>query len=70
MEQKEKQIKIMDLLFEFYDPLVLKFLDTESDKHLDEKIEVLVKLKNGVPPIEIPNYYDILELIPKKGIWD
>lgn len=53
----------------------MKFLDVESDKMLDEKIEVLTKLSSGVPPAEIPNYYDILELYPKKEdskhiMWD
>jgi hypothetical protein len=38
---------------------------------LDEKIEVLTALKEGKHISDIPNFYDILELYPKKGThWD
>ena len=69
----EKQLKIMDLAIEIaglnyeFD----KFFDVESDKMLDEKIEVMTALKDGKPISEIPNFYDVLELMPKDGeIWD
>lgn len=68
----EKKSKILDLAFEIagisyeFD----KFFDVESDKMLDEKIEVLTALKNGKPISEIPKFYDVLELMPKDGIWD
>lgn len=68
----EKKSKILDLAFEIagisyeFD----KFFDVESDKMLDEKIEVMTALKNGKPISEIPKFYDVLELMPKDGIWD
>lgn len=67
----EKHLKINRLLVEVSDLIVNKFFDLDSDEMLDEKIEVLEKLKAGVPPSKIPNYYKILELYPKNGeIWD
>ena len=64
-------LQILDLLAEVYDPIVHKFFDMDSLEMLDEKIEVLTKLKHGVQPIDIPNYYDILELYPiEKEHWD
>lgn len=68
---EEKKIKIFELLPQVDDPLIDKFFDIESDKMLDEKIEVLTALAKGKPPIEIPQYYDILELYPQDGqMWD
>lgn len=69
MELIMKKEEIRDLLYEVYEP-ELKFLDLDSDKMLDEKIEVLKALKSGKTINEIPNFYDILELMPKEGIWD
>ena len=66
----EKKTKILDLLFEVDCLEVDRFFDEESDKMLDEKIEVLTALKEGKTIGEIPNFYDILELMPKEGIWD
>lgn len=48
----------------------LKYLNLDSDELLDEKIEVLKALKKGKTIEEIPNFYDILEDLPKEGIWD
>ena len=48
-------LQILDLLAEVYDPIVHKFFDMDSLEMLDEKIEVLTKLKHGVQPIDIPN---------------
>lgn len=69
----EKQCLIFDLAVEVagisyeFD----KFFDIESDKMLDEKIEVMTALKDGKPISEIPKFYDVLELMPKDGeIWD
>ena len=42
-----------------------KFFDVESDKMLDEKIEVLTAVKEGKTISEIPKFYDVLELYPK-----
>ena len=67
----EKKMKIQDLLLEVYDDMIFKFFDLESEKLLDEKIEVLTKLSKGVTPSEIEDYYKILELYPKDNeIWD
>jgi hypothetical protein len=64
-----KKEEISGLLAEVYVP-ELKFFDRDSDKMLDEKIEVLKALKSGKSIGEIPNFYDILELMPKDGMWD
>ena len=40
----------------------------QKEENLDKKIEVLTKLKNGVPPSKIPDFYDILEEYPKDDI--
>lgn len=68
----EKHLKINRLLIEVSDLMVNKFFDLDSDEMLDEKIEVLEKLKKGIPPADIPNYYKILELYPQKNdeMWD
>jgi len=70
LDNFEKQEAISNLLLSFYDPIVYKFFDIESDKLLDEKIEVLTRLKNGDAPIDIPNYYKVLELYPENELWD
>ena len=69
-ENEKKKLKIMDLLFAVDDVLFKQFFDMESDKLLDEKIEVLTALSKGSPPAEIPKYYDVLELYPQKEMWD
>lgn len=48
----------------------LRYFDFDSEKLLDEKIEVFTQLKEGKNIGEIPNFYNILELMPKSGIWD
>jgi hypothetical protein len=65
-----KKEQIVDLLFKVNDDLVDRYFDSDSDKLLDEKIEVLTALKDGKNISEIPKYYDILELLPKTGKWD
>lgn len=67
---EKKKLKVLDLLFEVDDPLVKQFFDVDSDKLLDEKIEVLSALKKGVAPADISKYYDVLELYPKDEMWD
>lgn len=69
-EAEKKKLKVMDLLFAVDDLLVKQFFDVDSDKLLDEKIEVLSALKKGVAPADIPKYYDVLELYPKDEMWD
>ena len=47
------------------------YFDAESDKMLDKKLDVLTALKDGKSIKDIPNFYDVLELMPKNGeIWD
>ena len=68
----EKKVKVMDLLLETagLSNEVDQFFDEDSEELLDEKIEVLTALKEGKPIAEIPKFYDVLELMPKEGIWD
>ena len=67
----EKMIQVMELYAEVDDLLVHKFFDLDSEEQSDLKIEVLTKLKNGVPPCDIPEYYSILELYPTdNAMWD
>ena len=70
-EYIEKREKIFSLLLEVSDSLGAKFFDPDSEKMLNEKIEVLTALKEGRKPSEIPKYYDVLELYPEEGAqWD
>lgn len=69
-EYIEKKSKILDLLFEVDNYEVSQFFDVESDKMLDDKIEVLEALKKGKPIAEIPKFYDVLELYPHNEMWD
>ena len=68
----EKGVKVRELFFEVdFPPMQTQFFDLDSDRLLDEKIEVLTALKEGKQISEIPNFYDILELYPKDGEhWD
>lgn len=65
---EDKKVKILELLSQVYEPM-LEFFDVDSDKMLDEKIEVLTDLLNDKSISEIPRFYDILENYPS-GIWD
>lgn len=68
---EKKMIEIFDLYTKFDNMLVNKFFDFESEKLLDEKIEVFTALAAGKNESEIPKFYDVLELYPKDGqIWD
>lgn len=68
----EKNVKMRKLLVEVdFPPMFMQFFDLDSDKLLDEKIEVLTALKEGKQIADIPHFYDILELYPKDGEhWD
>ncbi len=75
MTNEEKKIiemhfQIMELLPFAAHLHEIKYFDIESDKLLDEKIEVLEAIKAGKKIDEIPKFYDVLELMPKEGIWD
>ena len=65
-----KKAMILELLFEVDCYEVSQFFDVDSDKMLDEKIEVLTALKQGKTIAEIPKFYDVLELMPKGEMWD
>lgn len=65
----EKKEKIRDLFYDVYQP-EFKYFDLDSDKLLDEKIEVLEALKKGKTIYEIPNFYDVLELMDFNQHWD
>ena len=71
-EEQKKLFKVKELLAEIpFDLLVIRFFDSNSTKMLDEKIQVLTDLKNGKNPINIPNYYKVLENYPPKSVlWD
>lgn len=69
-EYVEKTEKIFELFLQCDDELVQRFFNLESDKLLDEKIEVLTALVNGEAPADIPHYYDVLEKMPKEDNWD
>lgn len=69
----EKGIKVRELFLEVenFPPMLQQFFDLDSDKLLDEKIEVLTLLKAGKEISEIPKFYDILELYPQDDThWD
>ena len=66
----EKKSKIMDLLPMVDNYEVDQFFDVDSDKMLDDKIEVLTALKEGKHIADIPKFYDVLELYPKNEMWD
>lgn len=69
-EKTEKMLKIEDLYAEVFGIPELKYFDLSSEELLDEKIEVLTQLKKGKEIGEIPNFYDVLEKLPKEGKWD
>lgn len=66
----EKMLKVEDLYAEVYGIPELKYFDLESEELLDEKIDVLTALKKGKQIGDIPNFYKVLEKLPKEGIWD
>lgn len=65
---EDKKGKILDLLMQINDPILLEFFDIESDEMLDEKIEILQRCVNGENIMEIGTH--ILEKMPENGIWD
>jgi hypothetical protein len=69
MDDREKHLQIDKLYIDVSgNEYLLKFMDLESDRLLDEKIEVLTQLKEGKTIEEIPNFYDILENYPQDNI--
>lgn len=69
-DEDKKIVKILRMLFEVDNDLVSRYFDMDSSKMLDDKIEVLTALKHGENIKDIPKFYDVLELLPKEGIWD
>ena len=65
---EDKKGKIIELLMQLSDPVLLEFFDIESDEMLDEKISILQRCVNGENIMEIGLH--ILEKMPKDGIWD
>ncbi len=63
-----KKGKIIGLLAQVNDPVLLEFFDIESNENLDEKIAILQRCVNGENIMEIGVH--ILEKMPKQGIWD
>lgn len=70
MTQEEKLMKVHTLLVEVSDVLIDRFFDVDSEKLLDDKIEVLTALKDGKAPDQIPKYYSILENFTPNQHWD
>lgn len=70
-DKTSKKIRVLELFMEidFQEPF-FQYFDLDSEKLLDEKIEVLEALKAGKTIAEIPHFYDVLELLPKNGTWD
>lgn len=67
----EKHMKINELYPYLAEvPMLMKYFDSESDKMLDEKIQVLEALKEGKNIKDIPYFYEVFELLPEEGIWD
>lgn len=69
MSVEEKKVKIFDLLSSAIGIPEMRYFNVDSDKMLDDKIEVLTQLKEGKPISEIPNFYEILEDLPE-NLWD
>lgn len=67
---EEKWIKMADLYAKVNDPMIHQFFDLDSEKMLDEKIQVLTALTEGKAPADIPNYHKVLELLPTDQPWD
>lgn len=68
-EIMQKHLQINELLVDVIGVPELKYLNSDSDEMLDEKIEVLTALKDGKTIEEIPNFYKVLEDLPE-GHWD
>lgn len=66
-----KHMKISELLIDNIGIPELRFFDIASETMLDEKIKVLTALREGKSIEDIPNFYDVLELMPGKNKhWD
>lgn len=71
MDDLEKQMVILDLLNEVTVPNpLMNYYDYDSNKLLDKKIEVLLKLKEGMSIDDIEDGYSIFELLDFEQHWD
>ena len=70
-EKEHKKMEIIELYPELLKfPMLIKYFNLDSDKLLDEKIFVLKEIKAGKKINEIPNFYDVFELMPDDVHWD
>ena len=63
MKNNKKRMELLKLFSAVYEPL-LKYIDLESYKMLDKKIQGLTALKRGKKITEISNFYKVLEKYP------
>ena len=71
MAELKKFDELMMLYAQCDDPMVDRYFDIDSNKMIDEKIEVLKALNAGKATGEIPNFEKILELKPDdESHWD
>lgn len=72
MERLLKRSQVLNLLLDGVLPIdFAPYFDSRSMEKLDEKVEVLQALKDGKTIAEIPNFYEVLELLPPDDeIWD
>lgn len=68
MEIINKKTRIMELIDEIRNPLILEYFDIESDKNLDKKIKVLEQINNGKELSDVDGFWDILELYPSENV--
>lgn len=70
--EEQKYFDVINLAYEVFDLLFIRFFDFQSMEMLDEKLEVLKALKNGKRYDEIPNFYKVLENYPTDNSvsWD
>ena len=69
-KHNETEAKLLLLFFlkikcSIHDNFVAKFLDDSNLNHFNDKVNVMVDLIQGKSPIDIPNYYDALDLMTK-----
>jgi len=70
-EKEHKKMEIIELYPELLKfPMLIKYFNLDSDQLLDEKIFVLQEIKAGKKINEIPNFYDVFELMPDDVHWD
>lgn len=61
----KKRTKLFLLKCSTGNDLVQRFMNDENDKMMDEKIEVCQRLIDGEKIEDIPNFYEVLDDMPK-----